>query len=130
MVLGFFRMKRTEEEIKNACGTTELGTTPVQISIAAQKFGFKATSIKNANIDYLKQKIKKEKPVILLIDPSYIYGGVSGFGHFIVILGFTGTKIVYHDPDVPEGEFMQCDLEALHAAWNAAHCWMIEIEKE
>ena len=130
MVLAFFGITRTEAEVKTACDTTELGTTPVQISVAAQKFGLKATSVKNANIDDLKQEIKEGKPVIVLIDPSYIYGGVSGFGHFIVIAGCTDTELVYHDPDVQEGEFMQCSLEAFFNAWNATRCWMIKIEKE
>jgi len=130
MVLAFFGVTRTETEVKAACDTTELGTTPVQISAAAQKSGLKATSIKNANIDDLKKEIKEGKPIIALIDPSYLYGGVSGFGHFIVIVGFTDTELVYHDPDVPEGEFMQCKLEAFRTAWSATRCWIIKIDKE
>lgn len=130
MVLAFFGVTRTEAEVKTACDTTELGTTPVQISAAAQKSGLKATSVRNANIDDLKHEIKDGKPVIVLIDPSYLYGSVSGFGHFIVIVGFTDTELVYHDPDVPEGDSIQCSLEVFRKAWNATRCWMIKIEKE
>lgn len=88
------------------------------------------SEVKNANIDDIKEEIKEGKPVIVLIDPSYLYGGLSGFGHFIVIVGFTDAELVYHDPDVPEGEFMQCSLETFRTAWNATRCWIIKIEKE
>jgi len=130
MVLAFLRIIKTEAEVKAACGTTELGTTPMQISAAAQKFGLKASSVKNANIDDLKREIKGGRPVIVLIDPSYLYGGISGFGHFIVIVGFKDKDIIYHDPDVPEGKFMQLNLETFCNAWNATRCWMIKVEKE
>lgn len=130
MVLAFLGIIKSEAEVKAACGTTELGTTLTQISSAFQKFGLKASSVKNANIDDLKQEIRERRPVIVLIDPSHLYGGIGGFGHFIVILGFENKNIMYHDPDVPEGEFMRCSLETFHMAWNATRCWMIKIEKE
>jgi ABC-type bacteriocin/lantibiotic exporter with double-glycine peptidase domain len=84
MFLAFYGIAKTEAEISKTCGTTELGTTTMQISTAAEDFGLQASSIKNANIDYLKQQIKEVKPVIVLIDPSHIYGDTGGFGHFIV----------------------------------------------
>ena len=130
MVLFFLGIQRTETEVEAACGTTELGTTAIQISAAAQKFGLKASSTKNANIDNLKHKIKEGKPLIVLIDPSYLYGGISGFGHFIVIVGITTREIVYHDPDVPNGESIHCNIEIFSMAWNAMRRWMINVEKE
>ncbi len=130
MVLAFMGILKSEAEVKIACGTTELGTTPTQISSAFQKFGLKASSVKNANIDDLKQETKEGRPVIVLIDPSHLYGGISGFGHFLVIIGFEDKDIMYHDPDVPEGEFMRCNLETFQRAWNVTRCWMIKIEKE
>ncbi|MCZ7403913.1 MAG: C39 family peptidase [Candidatus Methanoperedens sp.] len=130
MVLASLGFLRTEAEVETACSTTELGTTAMQLSTAAQKFGLNASSTKNANIDDLKHKIIKGKPLIVLIDPSYLYGGISGFGHFIVIVGITAKEIVYHDPDVPNGESMHCNIEVFSMAWNAMRCWMIDVEKE
>ncbi len=130
MVLAFFGITRTESEVKAACGTTELGTTTMQISSAAQKFNLKAFSVKNANIDDIKQEIKEGRPVIVLVDPSYLYGGISGFGHFIVVVGFTNIGIIYHDPDIPDGESMLCNLETFGSAWNAMRCWLVVIKKE
>ncbi len=130
MVLAYLGIIKTEKEVKEACGTTELGTTSTQISEAFAKFEVKASSFKNANIDNLKHEIKDGRPVIILIDPSHIYGGVGGFGHFIVIVGFEDEEIIYHDPDEPHGENMKCEFEAFLKVWSATRCWMIKIEKE
>lgn len=130
MVLAYLGIIKTEKEVAEACGTNELGTTSTQLSAGFQRFGVRASSVKNANIDDLKQEITEGRPVIVLIDPSHIYGGISGFGHFIVIVGFKDDEIVYHDPDEPQGEYMKCDYGTFLMAWNATRCWMIKIEKE
>jgi len=130
MVLSFFGIARTEAEVMKECDTTELGTTTVKISTAAYKFGLKSSSLKNANIDDLKNELRKGRPVIVLIDPSYLYGGVSGFGHFIVIVGFSDEEIIYHDPDVSEGEYMRINNSAFQNSWESTRCWMISMEKE
>jgi len=130
MILAYLGVKTTEKDVMNACGTTELGTTSTQISDAFVKFKVKASSIKNANIDDLKNEIKEGRPVIVLIDPSQIYGGVSGFGHFIVIVGINDDEVKYHDPDEPHGDYIKCDFETFLQAWNTTRNWMIKIEKE
>jgi ABC-type bacteriocin/lantibiotic exporter with double-glycine peptidase domain len=130
MVIAYLGIMRTEKGVTEACGTTELGTTSMQISAAFQRFGVKASSVKNANIEDLKHEINERRPVIVLIDLSHIYGGVGGFGHFIIIVGFKDGEIVYHDPDELDGEYMKCDLETFLLAWNATRCWMVKIEKE
>ncbi|MCZ7401173.1 MAG: C39 family peptidase [Candidatus Methanoperedens sp.] len=130
MILAFLGIIKTEEEITEVCDTTELGTTPTQISQAFEILGIKASSVKNTNIEELKNEIKEGRPVIALIDPSSINGGISGFGHFIVIVGIKDEEIEYHDPDEPEGKNLKCDFEAFIRAWNASRCWMIKIEKE
>jgi ABC-type bacteriocin/lantibiotic exporter with double-glycine peptidase domain len=130
MVLAFLDITKREEEITDVCDTTELGTTPTQISEGFAILGIKASSVKNANIEELKNEIKEGRPVIVLIDPSSINGGISGFGHFILIVGIKDDVIEYHDPDEPEGKNLKCDFEAFIRAWNASRCWMIKIEKE
>ncbi|VVB97255.1 Peptidase_C39 like family protein [uncultured archaeon] len=130
MALAYLGIIKTEKEVTEACGTTELGTTSTQIPATFQKYGIKASSVKNANIEDLKQEINEGRPVIVLIDPSYIYGGVGGFGHFIVIVGFKEDEVTYHDPDEPNGEYMKCELKAFLMAWNATKCWMIKLDKE
>jgi ABC-type bacteriocin/lantibiotic exporter with double-glycine peptidase domain len=130
MVLAFFELTKTEAEIVKECDTTELGTTTSKISTAAYKLGLNASSLKNANIDDIKNELRKGRPVIVLIDPSYLYGGISGFGHFIVIVGFSDDQIIYHDPDGPEGKYLHCKNVTFQNAWEATRCWMISMEKE
>jgi len=112
------------------CDTTELGTTTVKLSKAAYKLGLKSFPLKNANIGDITNELKKERPVIVLIDPSYLYGGIGGFGHFIVIIGFSDDEIIYLDPDVQDGEYLCIKNETFQNAWEVTRCWMISMEKE
>lgn len=130
MVLAFFGIVRTEAEVVKECDTTELGTTTVKLSTGAYKFGLKSSSLKNASIDDIKNELRKGRPVIVLIDPSYLYGGISGFGHFIVIVGFSDEEIIYHDPDILEGKYMHSKNVTFQNAWETTRCWMISMEKE
>lgn len=108
-----------------ACGTTELGTVPIQISEGAYKFGMDALATKNADIEDLKTNLEKGLPIIALIDPSPIYGGIAGFGHFIIIVGMENNKILYHDPDIQDGDFKVCEVDKFFNAWNIFKNWMI-----
>jgi hypothetical protein len=103
----------------------------VKISTAAYKFGLKSSPLKNANIDDIKNELRKGRPVIVLIDPSYLYGGISGFGHFIVIVGFSDGKGVNMNKEIYElakeylieniGELVSADdvyFDAQQNTWN------------
>jgi len=59
---------KTEKEVTEACGTTELGTTSMQMSVAFQKYGIKTSSVKNANINDLKHEINGKKTGNSLMD--------------------------------------------------------------
>lgn len=127
MLLAYFGIDISEEELEKACGTTELGTTPTQISTGASKSGMDAMATKNANLENLKRSLEEGSPIIVLIDPSYIYGGIAGFGHFIVVVGIEGDKMIYHDPDpdISEGEFRRCEVEKFIKAWSVFKNWMV-----
>lgn len=127
MLLAYFSIDISEEELEKACGTTELGTTPTQISIGVLKFGMDGMATKNANLEDLKRSLDAGSPIIVLIDPSYIYGGIAGFGHFIVVVGMENDKMIYHDPypDISEGKFRRCEVEKFIKAWNVFKNWMV-----
>jgi ABC-type bacteriocin/lantibiotic exporter with double-glycine peptidase domain len=126
----FYGIDVSEDEIEKACGTTELGTTPTQISTGASKFGIDATAIKNGNDDDLKTSLDAGMPIIVLIDPSYIYGGIAGFGHFVVVVGVENGKIIYHDPGIPEGKFRRCEIERFLKAWSIFKNWMVSCKQK
>ena len=58
-----------------------------------------------------------------------LYGGIQGFGHFIVITGFDNNNITYHDPDIPDGQDAKCSIERFMQAWSALKCWVIKLQK-
>jgi len=93
MVLKYIGTSATEEKIVKACGTTELGTTPSQLVKSSKVFGFDADALKYEDIDDLKYTLKSGNPIIVLLDAGIIYGGVQGFGHFVVITGFDNNNI-------------------------------------
>ena len=43
-----------EEDVAKACGTNELGTTPLQLAKGSKVFGFDADALKYEDIDDLK----------------------------------------------------------------------------
>lgn len=126
MILASNGIIRSEAEIIAACNTTKKGTTSTKISQAAYQFNLQASAIKNANISDIKQEIEAENPVIVQIDPGYLDGNNNGSGHFIVIVDFQDDRIVYHDPNVPDGKIMFCTTELFIMSWNARNCWMIK----
>ncbi len=60
--------------------------------------------------------LAKGFPIVSLIDPAVLYGGLLGFGHFVVITGLEGDKIYYHDPDL-EKDLIR-DADEFFTAWE------------
>ena len=129
MLLKYIGTSATEEDVVKACETTEIGTTPLQLVKGSKVFGFDADAFKNEDIDDLKYSLKNGKPVIVLLDPGILYGGIQGFGHFVVITGFDNNNITYHDPDIPDGQDAKCSIEIFMQAWSALKCWVIKLQK-
>ena len=125
MIFTYFGIDVTEAALERACETTELGTTPAQIATGAAKFGIDAVATRDANLGDLRRSLESGLPVIVLIDPSYIYDAVAGFGHFIVVVGIVKGVILYHDPDVSDGKFRRCKVEKFLNAWNVFRKWVI-----
>ncbi len=125
MIFAYLGIDVTEKVLETTCETTELGTIPTQISTGAAKLGVESIATKNADLEDIRRNLEDRLPVIVLIDPSYIYGGIAGFGHFIVVLGVEEGEVIYHDPDVSDGEFRRCEIEKFLNAWNISKRWVI-----
>ena len=76
MLLKYIGTSTPEEDVAKACGTTELGTTPLQLVKGSKVFGFDADAIKYEDIDDLKSGLKSGNPVIALLDAGILYGGI------------------------------------------------------
>ena len=100
MVLAFHGKEISEFELEDICETSWLGNTCGEIVSGIKKLGFDAEEIDLATTKYLLSQLDKKHPLIALIDPAVLYGGVEGFGHFVVITGIENDKIYYHDPDL------------------------------
>ena len=129
MLLKYFGTSASEEDVSKACGTTELGTTPLQLVKGSKVFGFEAGAFKNEDLNYLKYTLENGNPVIVLLDAGILYGGIQGFGHFIVITGLDINNITYHDPDIPDGKNAKCSIDRFMQAWSALKCWVIKLQK-
>ncbi len=117
MVSAFYGREISEFELEESCETGWLGNTCGELVQCIKNFGFDSEEIENATIDYLSGLFEEEGiPLIALIDPAVLYGGIMGFGHFIVITGHEGDKIYYHDPDMEKN--LSKDADEFFNAWE------------
>ena len=100
MVLAFHGKEISEIELEEACETSWLGNTCGELVYGIKKLGFNAEEVDHVTIKYLSAQLEKKCPFIALIDPAVLYGGLEGFGHFVVITGIEDDKIYYHDPEL------------------------------
>lgn len=100
MVLAFYGKEISEVDLEEACETSWLGNTCGELVQGALKYGFEAEEIDHVTLEYLLTILEQNSPLIVLIDPAVLYGGLEGFGHFVVITGLEGDKIYYNDPDL------------------------------
>ncbi len=129
MLLKYFGTSASEEDVAKACGTTELGTTPMKLVKGSKVFGFDADAFKYEDMNDLKYTLENGNPVIVLLDAGILYGGIQGFGHFIVITGFDNHNITYHDPDIQDGQNAKCSIDRFMQSWSALKCWAIKLQK-
>jgi len=116
MIMAFEGIDYFEIEIEEACETSWLGNTCEEIADGAKKLGFEAEVVENVTIEYLAELLQQNHPIIALISPSVLYGGLPGFGHFVLVTGLDEKKIYYHDPDIREEIRKETDL--FFSAWN------------
>lgn len=100
MVMAFYGKDIEESELEEACETGWLGNTCGELVQGVQEYGFEAEETENISADYVKTILRKNHPIIALLDAAILYGGIEGFGHFVVITGLEDDKICYNDPDM------------------------------
>jgi predicted double-glycine peptidase len=116
MVTASLGYEVTEIQLEEMCETSWLGNICEELAAGAQKAGFEAEVIENITKGKLKELLWKGIPVIALVDPSILYGGVQGFGHFVVIVGLKEDEIIYHDPDLDKN--IPKDAKLFFNAWR------------
>jgi len=116
MVMAFYGKDIKEFELEEACERGWLGNTCGELVQCVQKYGFEAEEIENITTDYVKTILRKNHPIIALLDPAILYGGIEGFGHFVVITGLEDDKICYNDPDMDKE--ITKNITDFFKAWN------------
>jgi len=81
-----------------------------------EKLGFLSEVAENFSLESLKEALNNGIPVIALLDPAVLYGGLQGFGHFVIIIGLEENVIYYHDPDM--GIELAKDVQLFFSAWE------------
>lgn len=116
MVFKFYGKEVSEFELEEACETGWLGNTSSELVACIEGFGFMSEEVERINVQFIKKAIEKNRPLIALIDPAVLYGGLEGFGHFVVITGITNDKIYYNDPDIDKD--LARDIKDFFKAWE------------
>lgn len=106
----------SEGRLEEACKTGWLGNTCEELAEGAKEIGFESEVLENITKEDLKRLLEAKQPVIALTAPWILYGGLPGFGHFVVIIGLENGKIYYHDPDMKENLTKEIDL--FFSAWE------------
>jgi predicted double-glycine peptidase len=116
MVFVFYGKNVSESELEEACETSWLGNICSELVQGATNYGFEAEEIENIAVDYVSASLKKKVPLITLVDPAVLYGGLEGFGHFVVITGIKDNMIYYNDPNMGEG--LKAHIDKFFSAWE------------
>lgn len=104
IVLAYFGVEKSEEEIAELCGRDpELGTDDAGLKKAAENYGFKVEIKNNATFDDIQEWLQKGVPVI--VDwftrgrADYLDSEVAD-GHYSVIVGLDDKNIYLQDPEI------------------------------
>ncbi|MEA2701850.1 MAG: hypothetical protein QOE22_559 [Candidatus Parcubacteria bacterium] len=102
IVLGYYGLDKSEQELAGLIGVTELGSNAEGIARAAESLGFK-TLIKNeSSFEDIEEWLSKNTPVIV----NWFTRGRSDYsdsavpdGHYSVVTGLDEESIYLQDPE-------------------------------
>ncbi|MCS7163856.1 MAG: C39 family peptidase [Thermodesulfovibrio sp.] len=123
MILNFLGAKITVDEIAKEIYSKEArGTSDFDMILFAQKRGFKVLNYRGS-IEDIKEKIKENKPLIVMTDEGYWFYKKY---HFMVVLGFDDKNII-----VNSGKKMheKINIKEFKKKWSKAGYWTLLIDK-
>lgn len=104
MVLAYYGMEKTEEELAKLCSTdSELGASDEGIKRAGESLGFKTEIKNNSTFDDIQSWLDKKVPVIV----NWFTRGRIDYqdsevpdGHLSVVVGLDDEYIYLQDPEI------------------------------
>ncbi len=116
MVLCYLGTSLTEEEIADACHTTQAGTTLADAVHAVHVLGLHATRIENATMEDLMHYLRHNEPVIVFVGVEHLPYGDFGT-HAVTVCGFEVDEILYVDTALRQE--VRLDVVTFLSAWRS-----------
>jgi len=119
MILSYYGIEKTEEELAQLAGTTEeLGTDDASLKHALESFGLKVIIKNQSTFEDIKTWLDKETPVIV----NWFSRGRSDYsdaevpdGHYSIVVGLDDEYIYLQDPEI--GELRKLTREDFMKVW-------------
>ena len=129
MVLEYFGVEQDEVTLAILCGTNLAGTGLAEIAEAAQRLGLEADWKINASLQDIKDALKKNIPVMAMIDARVLHHTDAPFvlGHAVVIVAYLKSEIYFHDPLI--GEDQRASVSVFSGAWTNMRKGMVIVWK-
>ena len=127
MVLFYLSIAKSEEEVSALCEADLIGVTCDQIADAADRLGLCSEVLIHTSEDHLEVLLRRGSPLIALVDAGWLYYDITGFGHFVLIVGVEQEEVVYHDPEV--GRHCRRKIAEFFEAWERFECLGVRIWK-
>jgi uncharacterized protein YgiM (DUF1202 family) len=124
MVMDYYGINKTQSTLAVDCKYTfrERSGTPTSGMVsAAKKYGFaNSKETWSSSMDYLREEIYANRPVIVLVDTKWK-------GHYIVVTGFRNGKVIVNDP--AGGKTSEYSESYFYNMWNSRGRRTVTIKK-
>lgn len=119
MVLDYYGIEKSEEELAQACGKdTELGVDDQAIKRVAESFGLKVEIKNNSTFEDIQSWLDNKVPVIV----NWFTRGRTDYpedevadGHYSVVVGLDSQYIYLQDPEI--GHVRKIERDEFKKVW-------------
>ncbi|QQR77144.1 MAG: C39 family peptidase [Candidatus Moraniibacteriota bacterium] len=119
IVLEYYGVEKTEQELARLCGTNDdLGTSDQGLKNAAEQLGFMVEIKNESTFEDIEKWLDKKVPVIV----NWFTRGRTDYtdsdvadGHYSVVAGLDGDSIYLQDPEV--GSMRKLEREDFMTVW-------------
>lgn len=87
-----------------------------QLQRAARTFGLRARFIRPLMPQHIKDQIQHGKPCIALVKYDEIQTTQPPRAHFILLVGYSPESVIYHDPNLDPGDFIEINWKTFRKA--------------